>query len=133
MLTYKRSLHRLKTLVISVLAVSLASCSNGAEINNSPTDSASLPPASSISSSSPEATDSPSSIAIPGVSSIGEINFKSASRNSINGVLDAINGSTETTIEVPKATPITATGWAIQNDEAHLLTRLSLHMETTIP
>ena len=117
MLTYKRSLQRIKTLLISVLAVSLASCSNGAEINNSPTDSASLPPASSISSSSPEATASPSSVAIPGVSSIGEINFKAASRNSLNGVLDAINGSTATTIEVPKATPITASGWAVQSDD----------------
>ncbi|MBW4639703.1 MAG: hypothetical protein KME05_16015 [Gloeocapsa sp. UFS-A4-WI-NPMV-4B04] len=116
MLTFKKGFHQLKTLGILVLAVSLASCSDGNEITNNPTDSASTPPASSVNSASSQTTDSPATVAIPGVKDVGEITFRPASRNT-SGFFDSINGSNTSRIEVEKATPLTATGWAVLTNE----------------
>lgn len=118
MLTSKKGFHQLKTLVILVLTISLASCSDGNKINNSPTDSASsTSPASSVSSASPQATNSPTSIAIPGVNNVGEINFKPASKNP-PGFFDSVNRSITPRIEVQETTPIIASGWATLADES---------------
>lgn len=116
MLTSKKGFHQLKNLMILVLAVSLASCSDGTEINNTPPDSASTPPASSVSSASSQTTDSPATVTIPGVKDIGEITFRPASPNT-TGFFDSINGSNASRANVPKTTPVTAIGWAVLTKE----------------
>jgi hypothetical protein len=75
----------------------------------------SSPLTSSVGSCS-QTTDSQASVAISKVSSNKEIKFKTASRKSLNGYLDGINGST-TTIAIPKATSLIVSGWAILADE----------------
>ena len=64
-----------------------------------------------------ENKDAPANLAILGINHYREIRFKAASKNSSSGCFDTINGKSVTTIEVPKATPLTATGWAILPDE----------------
>lgn len=116
MLTFKKGFHQLKTLGILVLAVPLASCSDANEITNNPTEEASTPPASSVNSASSQTTDAPATVAIPGVKDIGEITFRPASPNT-SGFFDSINGSNTSRIEVPKATSVTASGWAVLTNE----------------
>lgn len=108
-----------KTLVISLIAMSLVGCA-GTESTNSQNDSAISPPTDLASSSSPQTTGSAASVAIPGVNNVGEIKFKAASKNSPVGYFDVINGSSASKIEVSKATPLTAAGWAVLVDEARL-------------
>lgn len=118
MLQRTKNFHHTKALLISVIAMSLAACA-GTEVTNTPTDSASSAP-SLASSSSPETT-TPSSVTIPGVSNVKEINFKAPSGNGINGYFDTVNGATTTTfVEVPKAAPLTTKGWAFLADEGRL-------------
>lgn len=64
-------------------------------------------------------TNSQDSILVPGIKSIKEIKFKSDPKNSF-GFLDQINSSVSPKIEVPKATKITTTGWAILPNEGKL-------------
>lgn len=119
MLQRTKNFHHTKALIISVVAISLAACA-GTEVTNTPTDSASSAP-SLATSSSPETTSSPSSIAIPGVNNVREINFKAPSGNGINGYFDTVNGATATTfVEVSKAAPLTTKGWAFLADEGRL-------------
>lgn len=68
-------------------------------------------------SSPPQITDSLASTAITEVNNISKIKFKVASKNTLNGCLDKINGSNVTESEVSSATPITASGWAILPEE----------------
>lgn len=128
MLIYKKSFHQIKTLFVSGLLVSLASCTAGTEISNSPTNSASSPqtPTPTPSPSASQTTASPASLTIPGVNNITEVNFKTPSGNSPNGVFDTINGSTRPTIQVSKATPLTATGWAVIPGEKKTADRVIL-------
>ncbi len=112
MLKSTKLLHHAKTLVVSVIAISLGACSPATETTNTPTDTVSPAP-TSVATSSPQTTTSPATVAIPGVNDVGEINFKPASPNSTSGFFDGINGSSETKVEVPKGTPIVARGWAI--------------------
>lgn len=103
---------------LSTLIVSLAACSSGT-VNNtdavsSPTTDATNSPATDVASSS-QPTNPPPNVTIPGVSNVGEINFKPSSKNS-SGFFDGINGSTAPKLEVPKATTLTASGWAILTD-----------------
>jgi len=110
-------LQHTKRFLISVLTVSLAACSAGPESSNSPADTAISPPISSPISSSSQTTASPASVTIPGVKDVGEIDFKTPSKNSPNGFFDAINDSSAPKIEISKATPITVRGWAFIPDK----------------
>lgn len=103
--------HHAKTLVVSVLAISLGACSPATETTTTPPDSVTAP--TSVATSSPQTTTSPPSVAIPGVNDVGEINFKPASPNSASGFFDAVNNSSATKVEVSNTTPIVARGWAI--------------------
>lgn len=128
------SFHPTKTLVISVIAISLAACSAGTESTNtpndsagsprigsaSPNDSAGSPVTDTASSSSSPPTGSPASVAIPGVNNVGEINFKAAPKNLPNGRFDGINGSSAPKTEVPQANPVNVRGWAILADKGSL-------------
>ena len=132
-----QSLHPLKTLLISAIAISLAA-RNSTESTNTPNDSAGSPTfnsaspnesagspvASSTSSSSPQPTESPTSVAIPEANNIREIveeiNFKAAPKNLPNGRFDGLNNSSASQLEVTQATPVTARGWAILADESKL-------------
>lgn len=117
MLQHKKSFHHIKTFVISVIAVSLAACSDGTETSDNTTDSASSSPSSLPISSSPQSTDVPANVTIPGVSNVGEIKFKPTSPNAPNGFFDTVNNSTAPEIEVADGTPITIRGWAILANE----------------
>lgn len=75
------------------------------------------PPTYSDTLSSSQITDSPASVAIPGVNKIGEIKIKTGSKSFFSGFFDGINGYSATKIEVPKVTPLTVRGWAILADE----------------
>ncbi len=124
MLDHKKSFHLKIALVISAIAISLGACSGGTESNSSPSDSASSSPTPAVSaSSSPSplasssssqttASPTPANVTIPGVKNLKEITFK-ATTNSQSGFFDAINGSSAAKVEVAKATPITASGWAV--------------------
>lgn len=113
-----KNFHHTKTLLISVMAISLAACSTDTEVTNTPTDSASSAP-SLASSASTETTSSSSNIAIPGVNNVSEISFKAPSGNGINGYFDTVNGATATTpVEVSKAAPLTTKGWAFLANES---------------
>ena len=127
-----QSLHPLKTLVISALAISLAAC-NSTESTNTPNDSAGSPtfnsaspnesagsPVADSTTSSPQPTESPVSVAIPGASNLGEIKFKAAPKNLPNGRFDGLNNSSASKLEVTQTTPVTARGWAILADESKL-------------
>ena len=126
--------HPLKTLLISVIAISLAACA-GTQNTTTPNDSAGSPTFNSASpnepagspvadsttgSSSPQPTSSPVSVAIPGVNNVEEINFKPAPKNLPNGRFDGLNNSNAPKIEVTQSTPVTARGWAIIADESKL-------------
>lgn len=95
------------TLILAIITFSLAACSAGNESTSNSTDVASP--------SSSQVADS-SAIAIPGVKNLEEITFKPAPKNSINGSFDGTTTSSETTIKVPKTTPVTLRGWAILAD-----------------
>lgn len=131
-----QSLHPLKTLLISAIAISLAAC-NSTESTNTPNDSAGSPtfnsaspnesagsPVAASTSSSPQPTESSTSVAIPGANNIKEIveeiNFKAAPKNLPNGRFDGLNNSSASKLEVTQATPVTARGWAILADESKL-------------
>lgn len=116
MLQRTKTFHHTRTFLISVIASSLAACSTGTESTTSPTDTE-IPPISSASSSSPQATGLPDDVIIPGVKDAAEINFKPASPNFSSGFFDAINNSSASKIEVAKGTPLVARGWAILADE----------------
>lgn len=116
MLQHIKSFHHTKKILISLLAISLASCSTGSE-TSSPTDVTISPSVSSPISSSPQATASPVSVAIPGIKDIGEINFKTPVKNSPTGFFDAVNDSNAAKVEISKATPITLRGWAFLPDK----------------
>lgn len=107
-----KSFVQIKALVIAVITVLLAACT-APETSTVPTDSA-TPPSSLASSSSPEPTSSNSatSLVIPGANDVSEISFKAAPDDS-SGFFDTVNNSTASRIEVPKATPVTVTGWAV--------------------
>lgn len=110
MLKNIKGFHHVKTLVVSVIAVSLGACSPATETTTS-TDSVSPPP-TSVATSSPLTTSSPATVAIPGVNNVGEINFNTASPNSTSGFFDAVNNSSTAEVEVVKGTPVTVRGWA---------------------
>lgn len=117
MLQKTKVCHSAKILVISVIAISLAACSPATETASTSTDPASLPPANTVTTaSSPEAAVSPTSVTIPGVTEVGEISFKPPSKTAL-GHFDVINNSSTQRIEVSKANPITAAGWAILADK----------------
>lgn len=101
-----------KLLLFLLVAISVAACSPGTESTNSPTDSTS--PTATDSASPTESASSDITTTL-GVKSVEEINFKPVpdSAESLSGYFDAVNGSSAVSIEVPKATPITANGWAI--------------------
>ena len=111
MLKSTKLFHHAKTLVVSVIAISLGACSPATETTTTSTDSVTAP--TSVATSSPLTTSSPTTVAIPGVNNVREINFKPASPNSTIGFFDAVNGSSATKVEVSKETPIVARGWAI--------------------
>lgn len=73
MLQHAKNFHHSKTLLISVIAVSLAACA-GTESTITPPDSATSSPISSASSSSPQTTNSPSpqTINLPATTAIPE-------------------------------------------------------------
>lgn len=119
----KTIFHPTKAFLISAIAVSLAACSTGTESTNSPTSSASSPPTYDASSSSPQTANSPASVAIPGVNNVGEIKFQAASKSPA-GFFDAVNNSSAPTIEVPKATPLNARGWAVYTDVGRIPDRV---------
>jgi hypothetical protein len=107
MLQRPKTSVRTKTIVIAVLAVSLAACSPSPDSQS--TDS----PASPASSPSPQQTDLSANISIPGVDNVKEINFKAATKNSPNGYFDVVNGSTAPSQEVSSSKPVTVSGWAL--------------------
>lgn len=111
---HHKTLAQTKTLLISMIAISLAACT-GTETNNIQADSTSSSPTLTT-SASPQTTDSPTTGAIPGVKDIGEVTFRPASQIT-TGFFDSINGSNTSRIEVQKATPVTATGWAVLTNE----------------
>jgi len=116
MLKNTKLFHHAKTLVVSVIAISLGACSPATETTTTPTDSVSPAP-TSVATSSPQTTTSPPTVAIPGVKDVGEINFKPASPNFTSGFFDGKNGTRETTFEVSKATIFNISGWAILANE----------------
>lgn len=146
MLQDKKGFPQVKFLLISVLAVSLAACSNGTETSSSPSDSASSPstpaastspistptdsttssstPTSSISPPSPQTTYSPASVAIPGVKNLSEIKFQ-VTPKSTHGFFDGVsNTSAGPKIQVQKAATFKVSGWAVlsgQNKSADLV------------
>ncbi len=109
--------HYTQSLLILALAISLAACSSGTESANTSGDSANSTATSVNTSSSPQPTNSTANIALLGVNSVDEINFKPAPK-AAPGFFDGINGLSAPTIQVSKANPITATGWAIISDES---------------
>lgn len=113
----KKKFGQTKNLVILVIAISLAACSTGTESTNTSTDTVSPPQTPTASPSASQTTASPASLTIPGVNNITEVNFKTPSGNSPNGVFDAINGVSTPTVQVPTASPLTASGWAVISDE----------------
>jgi len=113
---HKKSLAPTKILLASIVAISMAACSNGNQTTtSSPTDSASSTPSSPTAvatSVSAKATASSVKVVIPGVTNIGEINFK-VPKDYPRGFFDGVDNSAAPTIKVPKATRrISANGWA---------------------
>lgn len=115
MLQHKKLLKNTRMLLVSAIAVSLAACSGADE---SSTSSTSLPSNSPVSSSSPQTTALPAGVTIPGVSNLGEINFKTANRNLPSGFFNGgNNGSNGPKVEARKETPFSVSGWAVSPSE----------------
>lgn len=110
MLQHTKNSFLTKTLVISVVTVSLVACAN-TETATTPTDAAN-PSSTSVATSSPQTTNSPTSINIPGVNNVKEINFKAPSSASgfFNGISDSRQGPI---MEVQQASNFNISGWAI--------------------
>lgn len=111
----QNSFKKLKNLILLALIFSLSACSSSTENTNLPKDSTS--PSSAESTSSPSFLtineNDQASVTIPGVSDLKEINLQTASKNSIAGFLDSVNGSVGTNHKVSKSTPVTLSGWAV--------------------
>lgn len=119
MLQIIKTLHHTNILA-SVIAMSLAACA-GTQTANNPVNSDA--PATSVATSSPQPTNSSNGVVIPGVNSITEVTFKPASKN-IPGFFDSVNGSSAPTIQVRKAVPVIASGWAVLPDEGRVPDRI---------
>lgn len=111
----QNSLKKLKNFILLALIFSLSACSSSTENTNLPKDSTS--PSSAESTSSPSFftinENDPASVTIPGVSDLKEINLQTASKNSIAGFFDSVNGSVEINHKVSKSTPVILSGWAV--------------------
>ena len=108
------SFQFIKSLVVSVIAVSLAACNPGTETTNTTVESASPPASDTATLPSTQAPISPASGEILGVNGVEEINFRTASETTpISGYFDTVNNSTQLSNEVSQSTPVTVGGWAI--------------------
>lgn len=119
MLQIIKKLHY-SSILASVLAMSLAACT-GTQTANNPVNSDA--PATPVATSSPQPPNSSNAVVIPGVNSITEVSFKPASKNT-PGFFDSVNGSTAPTIQVGKAAPIIASGWAVLADKGRIPDRI---------
>ncbi|OKH25341.1 hypothetical protein [Chroogloeocystis siderophila] len=69
-------------------------------------------PANQTTTTPPQTTELPAGVSIPGVTNVGEINFRTTSTGA-QGFFDGVNGSNAPRIEVSGTEPINVYGWAI--------------------
>ncbi|MUL36694.1 hypothetical protein BWI75_10125 [Gloeocapsopsis sp. AAB1 = 1H9] len=91
------------TSLLSV-AIILTACPNNQTATTSPNSAVTTTPL-------PQ-TESLASVNIPGVTNVGEINFKTTSTG-VQGFFDAVNGSNAAKVEVSRTNPTNIYGWAI--------------------
>ena len=103
--------------LISILAVSLTSCSGGSQTGGDASTTGTSTPAATPVSTSEQNANSPTTTTIPGVKNISEVQFKSPSGQTQAGFFDTVNNATATKHNIAKTASIKMGGWAVLPDK----------------
>lgn len=101
-----KNIKNIKTLIISVAAISLAACSTGTEVNNTEATNPQTSPTT-------ETQVSPTTTV---TLTTADVNFKKAAEGQVTGFMDVVNSSTELKQSITPGTPIDVSGWAVLSD-----------------
>lgn len=96
----------IKTLIISVAAISLTACSTGTQVNNTEATKPTTSPTT-------ETQVSPTSTV---TLTAADVSFKKVAEGQVTGFMDTVNNSQELKQSITPGTPIAVSGWAALSD-----------------